>query len=276
MEAKVAIPIFLLNEAQDGVLKVHVPHGACCPEHSFMAFIDKKFMVRGYQNADIEFTTKSESDLEAPATMKKEQGLKEFTVTEMLDTVGLDIAATMLRTILIGRPILLMDTFDLYDRVDKMVALLHDLESEDLVITAEKVTRDELKEDRVKRANALVLAPLYKAIVKSPFATNIKTRFESDLLMETTMQEDRTSQILFLRKELLKITKIIDEFVKELKKVEKIYEEDIPAFTMSKFNYKIDSKNIDVIKEIIEFRYDKKLAQKIINKSLDKIRTDLW
>ena len=77
-------------------------------------------------------------------------------------------------------------------------------------------------------------------------------------------------------KEVYNRFKQLNEFVKFLKNTEKLYEEDIPSYTREKFNYKLDAKNIDVIKQIIEFKFDKKLAQKIISKSLDKIRTDLW
>nr|MDO8110163.1 hypothetical protein [Candidatus Sigynarchaeota archaeon] len=272
-ETKVEIPVFIVNDAQDGMVKVQIPQGACCPEHSFMAFVDKKFMVRGYQNADIEFTI---GDKEKTAAQKKEEGLKDFSVPDLINTIGPDICSVIMRSILVSIPILFLDTFDLYNRVDKAVILLRDMESDDLVITGEKVTREDLKDKKVRRNNALIVVPLYKAIMRSPFPEGLNTRFETDLLREASQLPDRTSQIVFLRKELVKISKIIDEFVKILKNADKLYEEDIPVATKEKFNYKLDAKNIDVIKQIIEFKHDKKLAQKIISKSLDKIRTDLW
>jgi hypothetical protein len=272
-EKNIEIPVFLVNESQDGMLKVQIPQGACCTEHSFMAFVDKKFVVRGYQNADIEFKI---GEREKTYKDKKEEGLKDFSVADMINTIGPDIASVILRGILVGIPVLFLDTFDLYERVDKTIVLLHDMESDDLVITGEKISREDLKEKKVRRNNALIVVPLYKAIMRSPFSENVNTRFESDLLNEATQLPDRTSQIVFLRKELVKISKIIDEFVKMLKSTDKLYEEDIPTYTRERFNYKIDVKNIDVIKQIIEFKHDKKLSAKIISKSLDKIRTDLW
>jgi hypothetical protein len=271
-EKEVEIPIFLVNEAQDGMLKVQIPQGACCPEHSFMAFVDKKFKVRGYQNADIEF----KAETAAPRSKMLDQGLKDFNVRDMVETLGPDVAGTMLRSVLVNRPVLMLDTFDLYNRVDKTVALLQDMDSDELLITCEKVTREELKDKRFRRARALVIVPLYKAIMKSPFLDDISTRFEVEVLQEAMKLPDRTSQIIFLRKELVKISKIIEEFVHLLKKTDKLYEEDVPAITHDKFNYKLDMKNVDVIKEVVSFKYDRKLADKIINKSLDKIRTDLW
>ena len=73
--------------------------------------------------------------------------------------------------------------------------------------------------------------------MRSPFLKDLNTRFESNLLRDALDIPDRGSQIIFLRKELIKIIRIIDEFVKMLNNVDKMYEEDIPAFTMEKFNY---------------------------------------
>lgn len=276
-EAKIEVPIFLVNEAQDGVLKVSIPRGACCDEHSFMVYIDKKFRVRGYQNADIEFRngptiSKTKKAIDA----KKERELKDFRIQDITSILGMDISSLILRTILVEKPVLFLETFDLYNRVDKTVAFLSDMESDDLQITSQKLQPEDLKNLKRKKINAFIAAPLYKAIIRSPFWEETNTRFESNLLNETMEIPDRDGQIIFLRKELIKITRVIEEFVKMLKDVDKMYEEDIPGITQKKFNYKLDGKNIDVIREVIAFKHDANLASKIINKSLDKIRTDLW
>lgn len=274
VEKQIEIPVFVVTESQDGMVKIQVPQGAVCKEHSFMAFVDKKFTVRGYQNADIEFSL---GEKQAPQkAAAKDAGLKDFTIPDIIQALGPDLVATIMRAILVSVPVLMVDTFDLYEKVDKTIAFLRDMESDDLLVTCEKRTREELREKRGSSNNALVVVPLYNVITKSPFVDQINTRFESDLLRETLKVPDRPAQIIFLRKELVKITRIIDEFVKLLKTVDKIYEEDIPAFTREKFNYKLDVKNIDVIKEVVAFKHGKKLAGKIINKSLDKIRSDLW
>lgn len=271
-ETKVDIPVFIVNDARDGMVKIQIPQGVCCESHSFMAFVDKKFTVRGYQNADIEFTIGIK---EKTAAQKKAEGLKDYSITDMVNTIGPDICAMMLRGILASCPIFLLDTFDLYNRVEKTVKLLQDISSEELIIASEKITKDDMKDKKMKRLDDLIVVPLYRAIMRSPFGDNLNTRFESSLLREATQLPDRTSQIVFLRKELVKIKRIIEEFIKLVNSMDKLYEEDIPTYTKNKFNYKLDAKNVDVIKQVIEFK-DKKLAQKIISKSLDKIRTDLW
>ena len=265
-EAKIEIPIFIVQDQQDGVANIQVPHGACCREHSFMAIIDRHFKVRGYQKPDIEFIF---GEKQKTAEQKKMEGLKGYSVTDMVDTIGPDICARILRGILAGTTILLLDTFDLYDRVDKTVVLLRDMCADELACTIEKTSKDSLEDKKSPSYNALVVVPMYRAIKRTPFQDTISTRFENYLLRNALQIPDRTSQIVFLRKELVKIKKIIDDFVKVLKNMDKIYEEDIPTYIQSKFNYILDVKNIDVIKQVIWFKYDKKLAQKIISKYAD-------
>lgn len=269
-ETKIDIPIFVVNYAKDGMVKIQIPQGSCCQEHSFMAFVDKKFVVRGYQNADIEFNIKVK---EKTAAQKKTEGLKDYSITDMIDMIGPDICALILRSILIGIPILLLDIFDLYDRVDKTVKLLRDMSSEELTIMTEKISKDDTEDKKSYHPDDLIIVPLYKAIMRSPFLEGVNTRFESNLLREATKLPDRTSQIVFLRKELVKINRIIEEFIKLLKNTDKLYEDDIPIYIKDKFNYNLDAKNIDVIKQIIAFK-DKKLAQKIIKRRFSPIRTE--
>ena len=48
------IPIKIINQAKQ-LTTVSIPEGAVC-EHSFQSFIDKNFIVRGYQKVDFEFS----------------------------------------------------------------------------------------------------------------------------------------------------------------------------------------------------------------------------
>lgn len=48
------IPIKIINQAKQ-LTTVSIPAGAVC-EHSFQTFVDKNFIVRGYQKVDFEFS----------------------------------------------------------------------------------------------------------------------------------------------------------------------------------------------------------------------------
>lgn len=91
-ETKLEIPVFIVQDSLCGVVNIQVPQGACCREHAFMAFVDKKFDVRGYQNADVEFKFREKGK---KAEQKKIEGFKEYSVTDMVDTIGPDICATI-------------------------------------------------------------------------------------------------------------------------------------------------------------------------------------
>ena len=50
---KLSIPTKIINQSKQ-LTTVSIPQNLCC-EHSFQAFIDKNFKVRGYQQVDFEF-----------------------------------------------------------------------------------------------------------------------------------------------------------------------------------------------------------------------------
>lgn len=51
---KLNIPIKVINQSKQ-LTTISIPSNLCC-EHSFQAFIDKNFIVRGYQTVDFEFS----------------------------------------------------------------------------------------------------------------------------------------------------------------------------------------------------------------------------
>ena len=51
---KLKIPIKIINQSKQ-LTTISIPMGLCC-EHSFQAFIDKNFKVRGYQHVDFDFS----------------------------------------------------------------------------------------------------------------------------------------------------------------------------------------------------------------------------
>ena len=52
---KISIPINIINRSKQ-LTTVSIPAGLIC-EHSFQAFIDKNFKVRGYQKVDYELSS---------------------------------------------------------------------------------------------------------------------------------------------------------------------------------------------------------------------------
>ncbi|HME55508.1 MAG TPA: hypothetical protein VKM55_25105 [Candidatus Lokiarchaeia archaeon] len=263
-EVTIEIPSFLVREAQDGILKIQIPQDRCCSLHSFMVFIDKNFTVRGYQYADIEFNMKP-----AKPFVKGDDEEAIFDTNELLDAVGIDVAAMMLRTVLVNRPIVFLNTFDLNNYVRKTMQFFQDIDSDEIGIKTRVIDEKNLNDKKSDIANAFVYAVLYKAIIRSPFRDKIKTALEGGLLDETAAIPDRQGQVAFLRKELAKISKIIGELAVMLKTTPKIYEEDLPDLLLKKFNYKIKRNQSDGIKEIIAYRYGDKIAGKIRSKTID-------
>ncbi|MFX0137499.1 MAG: hypothetical protein ACFFDN_27925 [Candidatus Hodarchaeota archaeon] len=51
---KLKIPVKVINQSKQ-LTTISIPSSLCC-EHSFQAFVDKNFIVRGYQTVDFEFS----------------------------------------------------------------------------------------------------------------------------------------------------------------------------------------------------------------------------
>ncbi|MEX2685074.1 MAG: hypothetical protein Q6373_026100 [Candidatus Sigynarchaeota archaeon] len=268
-EVDIELPTTLVKEAPDGILKIQVPIEKGCPSHSFMVFIDKNFKVRGYQQADLEFNLKPSRAAFSPLPAAAESEIQSFNVNDLINTVGVEIAAMMLRTILVKKPVLFMNTYDLNNRAEKAVKLFQDMESDDLIITADIIDQKRLNDKNIERSNPFVYAILYRAILRSPFPGKIKTALETTLLEETSEIPDRQGQIAFLRRELVKISLIIDELASKLKVMTQIYEEDLPEFLQKNWNYKATGKQVIGLKEILAARHGEKIAAKIKSKSVE-------
>jgi hypothetical protein len=268
-ELEIELPTFLVKEAQDNILKVQIPQDKCCPLHSFMVFIDKNYKVRGYQHADLEFNLKASKSTTSLPPGIADNEILSFDVHELISTVGIDIAAMILRAILINKPVLFLNTFDLNDRASKAIKFLHDMESDDLVITTDTIDQKKLNDKGIEKSNPFVYAILYRAILRSPFSEKTRTALETMLLKETADIPDRQGQVAFLRHELVKISRIVNELASKLKAMPQIYEEDLPDFLQKSWNYKVNGKQVAGIKEIIAARHGEKVAGKIKSKSVE-------
>ena len=112
-------------------------------------------------------------------------------------------------------------------------------------------------------------AILYHAILRSPLPEKVKIALETMLLKETSEIPDRQGQVAFLRREIVKISRIANELAGKLKNMSQVYEEDLPVFIQENWNYKANGKQVAGIKEIIAARHGDKIANKIKSKSVE-------
>jgi len=268
-EVDIELPTSLVKEAPDGILKIQIPIEKGCLLHSFMVFIDKNFKVRGYQQADIEFNLKASKHVPGLPLAAGDSEIQSFDVNELISTVGVEVAAMMLRAILMNKAVLFMNTYDLNNRAEKAVKFFRDMESDDLIITADIIDQKRLNDKNIEKSSPFVYAILYRAILRSPLPEKAKTALETMLLEETSEIPDRQGQIAFLRRELIKISRIVNELAAKLKVMAQIYEEDLPDFLQKTWNYKVTGKQVNGLKEILSARHGGKIAAKIKSKSVE-------
>lgn len=257
-EIKLDLPSKLALDAKNNLLGIHVPKERCCSNKSFMVFFDKNFKIIGYENADIEFDLKKK-----PSKQSSDEPSSVFDVNVLIDAIGINIASRMLRAVLVHKPIYFINAFDLNDYARKTIKFFEEIKSEDLSITIGIIDEKELATSTLEAADPLVCATYYDAILRTPFDAGTRTALEGSLLKETINIPDQQGQVAFLRRELIKISKIIDDLAAMLSSTDFYYEEDIPAFLKKKFNYKVKHSIIDCIKEILASRFGDEVTKKI-------------
>ncbi|HME51489.1 MAG TPA: hypothetical protein VKM55_04685 [Candidatus Lokiarchaeia archaeon] len=260
-DIELELPSQLVLNASKHILGIHVPKERCCSEHSFMVFFDKNLKIMGYENADIEFDLKKK-----PSKQSSDESSSFFDVKVLINAIGIKIVSMMLRALLVHKPIYFIDAFDINDYARKSITFLDEIKSEDVMITTGMIDEKELTTPTLEAADPLVCAMHYNAILRTPFAAAIRTALEGSLLKETVNIPDREGQVAFLRRELAKVSKIIDDLAAMLKTTEFYYEEDIPTFLKKKFNYKVKHNIIDCFKEILESRFGDDVTGKIKSK----------
>jgi hypothetical protein len=259
-ETSIDIPEVLVKNAPDNVLRIHVPMKRCCGIHAFMVFIDSHFKVRGYQAVDIEYTQSTGRD----ATTG---GVTLMDTREILDVFGLEVVGMMLRAILVNKHVFMLDSFDVYHQLGDILRFFKEIESTDLHVSIDRIMETDLKAVSKERNHAFVCSLLHGAVLQSPFKKNSSFAIEIEALKETSKLPDRQAQIGYLQLELARVARIADGFAGFLQgQKKKYYEEDVPAFIMDHFNYKMQPKHLPAFKEILALRHAASVASKLTSK----------
>lgn len=82
----VNIPEFLV-EQKSHLLTISIPKGLIC-EHHFQAFVDKNYMIRGYQKVDIELKQEDEDRKANPQNYTFDNYLEDYNISKRLILKG--------------------------------------------------------------------------------------------------------------------------------------------------------------------------------------------
>ncbi|MHA1679517.1 MAG: hypothetical protein ACTSUE_00820 [Promethearchaeota archaeon] len=262
-EVKFQIPKVLLRDSMDGMLKVQIPKGTCCPDHAFLVYVNQKGRVKGYSGADIEM-----SNSITAGALKLNKDKMEVTLSQVINMLGTDIVTLMFRAIIINRPVYFIDDFDVLDYTEKILSFLDDLSSENLSIVSKKITLEGLKSKQVRKLEPLAINTAYRAILWSPFINTVDSRLERHVMKGILGIPDTGGQIISLRHEIIKIRKAIVKFIEFLRE-NAVFEEDVPQIMKNRFNLDITGKHLISLTQIIAFIESPKILKNMKSKIVE-------
>lgn len=261
----IKVPSYIFDNKQFGTAKIQINKGIVCDNHQFVIFVDKKGKIRSYEKIDMQIGI----------VRKPKEILKDTTsFEEFINVIGEFATVNLIHALLLDVPVIIF-VKTLNDKVQgNLNAMCKELFPElfEQKNPLQFITREEFKQTKLQN---LLAIDENGYILSAPWEIN-QFDFEETLLQKTLGVKEFKAQAIIFKQAVTNLMKRV-EYVRDLlKSSETIYEEDLKVQLSEKFlQKKISDYDIDLIKEILKFRFLENIS-KIKIRSFDKLRSSLW
>jgi len=257
---KINIPVAIFLQKKFGTIKIQVPPGAVCREHQFIAFVDTKGIVRGYERIDLLMSLPTEE-------IKESDKDKELTLKTIIRKYGLYGVFSLLHAKIFDYPAYIIKDKGSEETPIKLNEFLDKNLPEKYRAQTFKIKfLDEISYDkiRVKEKNALLI-DAQQNILQTPWEEKLK--FEESMLKKALVIIDDHEQLIIIQQDIANFIKEAELAINILERVKEIYKEDLIDEISSQLRMpKINKSRLNLIKDFIGQRYSEKLAKRIKNK----------
>ncbi len=253
-----------IEKAKRGVFAVNVSEGIIC-EHSFVAYIDKNFMVRDTFMADFQLEL-PEIIPEKSIEPKDSAQLDSINVSSIKLNLSASLIAYVIRAILHKRKIVLIfDQLFMFDDVRRFFDYItkNSFETELLVISEDQYNSESYNDYIVFNRKNIIKDDDGIIDVK-------KLGIERALVQKFFEEYEPIPSLIYLQNGLQKayeLSETIVDIVKGLKKKEKVYSKKVIEDLSRIHNVKIQLKYLDFLFEIVEnyFKVDVPKSSNVSN-----------
>ncbi|MHA1732548.1 MAG: hypothetical protein ACTSU5_11425 [Promethearchaeota archaeon] len=272
--AKVPVPTYIFEKKKAGIIKIQIHPGIVC-EHQFVAFIDQKFVARGYERIDFQLEIAPRA---APAP--GEEVTPRVFLSDVVQKFGSFAATYLLHAVVFNYPVYVVvsptDAPTLEKSLnDLFVSMIpEEMDPEPLITQMDRKRFLKIKiineEFFVVDTNGIIL--------NSPWGEKKKMTSEEYLIKKAMSIDEEELQAQAVRsgiRELWQRTKAAAEILEER---DSIYESDLKNMLGEKFGIKHSDYQLDLITTMIRRRMKKgeRLVKKIRIRSFDKLKEGLW
>jgi len=257
---KISVPAAIFSQKKFGTIKIQVPPGAVCREHQFIAFVDTKGIVRGYERIDLLMAMPSEE-------VKEAEKDKELTLKRLIRKYGLYGVFSLLHAKIFDYPAYIIKNKGSEQTPTKLNEFLDKNLPEKYGAPTFKIKfLDDTSYDKikVKEKNALIMDS-QQNILQTPWEEKLK--FEESMLKKALEIIDDNEQLIIIQQDIAKFIKEAELAKSILEGVKEIYKEDLIEEMSTQLKMpKINKYRLNLIKDFISQRYSDKLAKRIKNK----------
>jgi hypothetical protein len=261
------VPEAVLNQKKFGTIKIQVPAGAVCSEHQFIAFVDTKGIVRGYEKIDVSMSIQKEQTTEVLE--------KQITLNGLIQKYGPYGTFCLLHVSIFDYPGYIIRNKDTkvnlegihnffsslippkYENTNKIDDIVFDSN----VYKAEGWYFEKVK---LKEKDAFIM-DTKQYILQTPWEGELK--LEERFVKKALEIIDPEEQELLLKQDIGNFIKICEATKEILEDVKEIYENDLIDKLSKEYNIsKIDKDVLNQVKTFLARRYSAKMAKRIKNK----------
>ncbi len=262
---KIRIPETIFDQKKFGTIKIQVPPGAVCPDHQFIAFVDTKGIVRGYERIDLLMGVSLE---EAGDNQSKEELIHgDITLKVLINNYGFYGLFSLIHAKIFNYPSYIIkkeESIEDQKRIDSFLNNLLPDQYKTMALSIHFLDETDLNKIKIKEKNAFLIDS-EKNILQTPWVEKLK--FEEELLKKALDIIDNKEQLIIIRQDIAKFITEAEQAKTILDGVKEIYKEDlIDQLSTDLKISKINKYRLNLIKDYINQRYSPKLTQKIKNK----------
>jgi hypothetical protein len=253
MVKEIKIPNLIFDQKRFGTVKIQVPQGGVCSDHQFIVFIDTKGIIRGYEKIDL--------------ILKNLETTEKFGLQELIKLFGLYGLFSLLHAKIFDYNTLIICNTNLDIEPEIINRFGEELLPENYRGTNNFNFSQQADYDKIKKVKDTLVIDNLQNILQTPW--NKKLKFEEEIIQDALNVFHEDEQLAIIKKEIEQFVKEV-EFVKNIIEKKEIIEDDLIEMISSEFLVSKGSRyRIRLIKEFIERRISRKLAQRIKNKVED-------
>ncbi len=273
--AKVPVPTYIFEKKKAGIIKIQIHPGIVC-DHQFVAFIDQKFVARGYERID--FQLEISSPRAAPTAVA--DAIPKIYISDVLQKFGSFATIYFIHAVVFNHPVYVVvsptDAPTLEKSLNElfMKIIPEEMDPQPLI---KQMDRKEFLKIKIISEEFLVV-DTNGIILNSPWGEKKKMTSEEYVIkkaLSVDEEEDQPQAILVSVRELWQRAKVAAKILEEK---EFFYETDLKTTLGEQFGIKHSDYQLDLITSLIKRRFPKgeKLVKKIRIRSFDKLKEGLW